>query len=196
MQARIEKSAQLINAIDAELGESQFAHSDKASTAAILCSLGRQHHRGIVTLIDNALPASAAALLRVLFESYVRSVWLFGCADADQIEQALADNWPAFGAMVTAIETSPSMSTGVLASTKSSRWRTFNGFTHNGCAAFARQLKDGVIEERFAVEDLLDMLNFADSVAVMLALQICVIAQNTHAPPRILDMAQRHFSIA
>jgi hypothetical protein len=191
----IERSVSLVQALDDLLGEPSFPHSARATTAAVLCNLGRQHHRAIVTLLESGLPASAAALLRVIFESHVRSAWLHDCATDDELADALKDRWPSFGTMIEEIEASP-LGIGVLAAAKNSRWRTFNSFTHNGTAAFARQLSNGVIDQRFSAEGLADIAGFADSCALMIVQHMCVILQNTALAARVYEQAKRYVQLA
>jgi hypothetical protein len=188
----VARSEKLINKIDGDIGEFSVAHEPRIIVSATLCNLGRQHHRAIVRLIASNLLGSAAALMRVIFECYVRSVWIHDCATDDEVNDATDDKWPRMAAMVQAIESTPNLKTGVLGLAFDARWKAFNSFTHNGSLALSRQIKGHSIEPTFSDEDLSDMAQFADSMGLMLAAHAAVLSKNTTLASSLLEKVREY----
>lgn len=188
----LSRSADLINSIDEAIGEPNLPHNPRVTTSAVLCSLGRQHHRAIIRLVERDLPASAAALLRVIFECYVRAVWLHSCASDLEVEGAIDDKWPRLKQMVEAIEANPSLQNGVLMATFDSRWNDFNSFTHNGALALSRQIKDREIRPQFSEEEIRDIVRFSDSISLMIAGHMAVLAKDEKLARALLSKVQAY----
>lgn len=190
--ALVQESADLINWIDAQVGETTLPQNPRITTSAVLCSLGRQHHRAIIRLVESELPASAAALLRVIFECYVRAVWVHGCATDDEVLRAINDKWPLFKTMVQSIESDPRIKTGVLLATFESRWNALNGFTHNGAIALGRQIKNREIGPQFSDDEIRDIVRFSDSICLMIAGQIAVLGENAALAQALFAKVQEY----
>lgn len=80
----IKESSELINWLDEQVGEPDISSDIRTRVSAACISLVRQHHRAIVSLVQNDLHGSAAALARVIWEAHIKSIWYYQCAtDAD-----------------------------------------------------------------------------------------------------------------
>ena len=74
-----------------------------------------EHHIGIVTLSRSGINASAFALVRPLFETFVRGVWLRRCATDKQIDLYVRDKLSLkFSQLLEAVEKVDGFEDGVL----------------------------------------------------------------------------------
>jgi hypothetical protein len=67
-----------------------MSHGDRVRAAAASFGIARDHHGSIVHLMKWSLHSSSFALLRGLFEAYVRGLWLRHCATEQQIDASCA----------------------------------------------------------------------------------------------------------
>jgi hypothetical protein len=120
-------------------GLSMSNTSDRNIVSGTLFDAANEHAKGICTLLEHHLYASAFALERTLFETFVRGAWLLHCATEnevntflhkDKIELDSKENFP-FGDMITAIESTKKWPK-TLSEIKSHAWNALNSYTHGG----------------------------------------------------------------
>src|SRR5690606_8896961 len=114
--------------------------------AGLAClHLSIEHLHGLRTLAETGLYASALALLRPLYESYIRGAWILKCADGEQASSAInADRFPKVGRMVEAISTLvPGFE--LLEDTHSTVWGPLNDFTHGGATQIKARVRGSEI---------------------------------------------------
>ncbi len=63
-----------------------------------------EYQKAIVLLVKERLYGAAFALLRAVFESYVRGLWLHRCATEEDLENFAKDKIPKFYELVKAVE--------------------------------------------------------------------------------------------
>ncbi|WP_414704342.1 DUF6988 family protein [Pseudomonas sp. UBA4194] len=128
---------------------------DRASriqAARSLASLGFQHARSVKHLVAASLYTSAAALVRVQYESLVRAIWTLYVATDSQAELMLADlddesakkasKIPMLSQMLVAIEeNAPHAPVAHLKEFKHYSWRPLSSFVHGGIHAVNRHGK-------------------------------------------------------
>lgn len=64
---------------------------DRTRLAAGCLDIVLEHQKSIVLLIANLLFGSAASLVRLEFEAYIRGVWLLNCASELELEKFKKD---------------------------------------------------------------------------------------------------------
>ncbi len=88
IQNLVTKSNELIQWLDEhvyDLNLIEDAHS--RSRLAVSCFyVALEHHRAIVLLISHNLHGSARPLIRILFDAFIRGLWLYRCASDDDLE--------------------------------------------------------------------------------------------------------------
>ncbi|WP_415756377.1 DUF6988 family protein [Pseudomonas sp. LT1P18] len=119
-------------------------------TARRLCSLSFEHSRGVKSLVAAGLCSSAAALMRVQYESLVRAMWSLYGASNEQVDELLAELTPSSGrrasrasvsinSMLNAVqEKAPHAPVKSLREFKDSSWYPLNSFVHGGIHAVIR----------------------------------------------------------
>ncbi len=137
-----------------------------------------EHHQAIVLLIEQQVYASAFALLRSLFEAYIRGAWLGTLATDAEVERADRDNFPEFGAMVKALETGNALPVGSMSKLKNDAWGMLNSLTHTGRAQRNNRLTVEGLGHRYDDQQLHEALNVADSLAFFVTLEFARLAEN------------------
>jgi len=107
----------------------------KNRTASACFGIAQDHHAAIVFLMKNTFYSSSFALLRSLFEAYLRGLWLKHCATEEQANDFLKGVEPP-KTMVAEIEIIPDFSDGVLSRIKKENWSFMCAFTHTGGCIF------------------------------------------------------------
>ena len=97
-------------------------------------------------LVEEKLFASALALVRPLFESYLRGTWLLNAAAEAQIDDAGRDRFPGAGDMVGDLEKVGLSLTHV----KQQWWKTLCSYTHTGYQQIGARLTSEGLGSNYA----------------------------------------------
>jgi hypothetical protein len=171
----------LVNWIVTRQNGLQVKSDGRARIPASLLDLTLEHHAGIVLLVNSFVYASAFALVRVMFESFVRAVWLQLCATPLQLETFIEkDTFDLhIGDMIDEIEKHEYFQDKVLSRLKKNAWKAMNGYTHGGLHQIARRMKSGSIQPNYESEEVIEVLKMSGFLALMATLQIARLAENT-----------------
>lgn len=132
-----------------------------------------EHHVGIATLLRSRINGSAFALVRPIFETFVRGVWLRRCATEDQINQFISDKLDlCFYQLLESIEKLDAYQDGTLSNLKKSAWRAMNGYTHGGMQQAGRRTNGAYIEPDFPPEEIVEVVKLAGTFALLAFQQI------------------------
>ncbi len=150
-------------------------------------SIVLQHRTGIVLLVKNGVYGPAFALIRVIYETYVRGVWLFKCAsDAELNRYKLGQSSNTFEQLVTIVEGVEGFDVGVLSDVKKRSWRAMNSFTHTGYEQIVRHQTEDSIEPNYDPLEVVEVVNFATAMAFLSAIAISDLAGRTELGGEIL----------
>ena len=132
----------------------------------------QEHHEAIATLIEKRLHSSAFALLRVLFEGYVRGSWLANCATDAELEAFQKDTQPpSISRQLQALEAS-GLGDGYLTKIKKCSWDAMNSYTHTGMLPIQRWNTADGIEPNFRAEENIQAMRFAGAFMLLSGLGI------------------------
>lgn len=134
-----------------------FDNSSRLQAARSLASLGFEHAKSVKHLVAAGLYTSAAALLRVQYESLVRALWALYVATDSQAELMVAEltdetakrasKIPMLSEMLKAIEeVAPYAPVAHLKEFKHYSWRPLSSFVHGGIHAVNRHGKGFPLE--------------------------------------------------
>lgn len=141
--------------------------SDLRSRAASVCfAIAQQHHSAILILLSNKPPvaATALALLRLLLEATFRGLWVSHCASDEQVESFvsgdkkqldMANVTKALGACFNKDHVQQVLHTKL--------WPVLSAYTHTYELQIQRWLGDTVIEPNYTDQELLWLLEKANS---------------------------------
>jgi hypothetical protein len=105
IQREMKRSEATIQWLDRQIDGVEIKSDDRTRLAACCLGMAREHHKALVLLVANSLVGSALALVRLIFEAYVRGIWLHRCASDREVARFKAGNpKKEFGILVQEIE--------------------------------------------------------------------------------------------
>ena len=178
ISAAVGKIGDLLDWINAQLPGVEVPGDLRHRIPAQLCDLSLDHAAGIVTLIANGRHSSGFALIRCQFECFVRGAWLHYRATEQEIERFVANDEIRLNmaALIAALEAAPPFEDKLLSNVKERAWVPMNGYTHGGVHQVSRRLQGDYIEPVFEDESLLEVLQFAGTMALIAFGEIAAMA--------------------
>jgi len=138
-----------------------------------------EHHRAVGLLVANGLVGSAFALIRVVFESYIRGLWIDLCANEAQLKKFENDKLDvSFGKMIGAVEKTDGFDSQVLSQVKSCWWSPMNSYTHSGFVAVSRRINRDEISAVYDDSEILEALNFVDTISQLALGYVALLAHD------------------
>ena len=83
---KIEQSEKLIQWEDKKIDGQEFKVDGRRELVASSLDVALEHQKAIILLISKKYYGSAFSLIRIIFETYVRSLWLNYCATEQDLE--------------------------------------------------------------------------------------------------------------
>ena len=175
----MESTKKILENIETELAGLGFEKSHRNVLSVALFDVSLDHANGIIILLANKKPIipSAYALVRPMFECFVRGAWLQHCATDEQIEQIIQkDSFPLrFKEMLDAAEQEnkwPATLTEIM----KRAIKNMHSYTHGGMEIISRRFKDGVLEHVPDEKEISDILTF---IAILSYVSFCQIISIT-----------------
>ena len=188
---KIKKSETLIQWMDQRIDGLEISSDDRTRISAGCLDISLEHQKAIVLLIANKLIGSAFSLARLLFEAYIRGLWLGRCATEQEIEKYQQDKLrKTFETLVQEIEQLEGFNEGVLSKAKAANWNSLNSYTHSGYLQIVRRNKTDTIEPNYDDEEIIDMLGFANAIGMLSALQIALMAGKEKLAMELLEKSK------
>ncbi|MGH7239016.1 MAG: DUF6988 family protein [Candidatus Saccharimonadales bacterium] len=167
---RIEKAEQFGIELNRLVNETEVLASDKNRAAGAAFFIAQDHRHAIVFLLKNTFYSSSLALLRSLFEAYLRGLWLKYCATDIQVKEFIAGGEPP-NTVIAEIEAIPGFQEKILSRIKKDVWKTMCAYTHTGGLHLLQWQTPGGVEPNFDADDLEECLNCAELFGAMSALE-------------------------
>jgi len=115
----INESEELIQWIEKQINGLEIFSEERIRLAPGCLDMALEHQKAIVLLVANKLYGSAFALARLIFEAYVRGIWLQLCASEEEVEKFKKDGVEKmFDTLVREIERCDGFNGGILLDTK------------------------------------------------------------------------------
>ena len=133
--------------IDTEIIKLKGPGDVRTRVFCALSDVAMEHGKSIYVLIRQELYSSAHALVRVMFETGVRSLWISKIATEDELEKYIAKDEIEdlnMRAMTKVVDDYYKLG-GVLIDTHKQVWGPANSFTHGGILQVRKRLEGGVI---------------------------------------------------
>jgi hypothetical protein len=133
----------LLARIDKELDGLELEAKHRNNLSAALFDVAIEHSKSIIILFTNNLYASSYALVRPMFESFVRAAWIQHCASDKQIEKLIKkDTFPLnLGQMLEAVEQEQDW-VETLSIVKKNSLKNMHSYTHGGMQIIARRFNN------------------------------------------------------
>jgi hypothetical protein len=154
-------------------------------SAATLFAVALDHAQGIKFCLSNSAYPSAFALLRVLFETYIRAMWLEKCADSEQLENYINEDKLVsktngkifFGDMVLEVEAAHELPA-YFSEIKKNIWSGLNSITHSGAIQLDRNFNGSSIQHCYETDHINEAIEFSAMIACMSFAALCDLATN------------------
>lgn len=194
---KIINSERLIQWLDGKLDGVPIPSNLRCRLAGGSLDTALEHHKAIVMLVAHQLYGSAFALVRLVFEAYVRGVWLHQCASQTEIEQFEKKKFEKkFFELLVDIEKLDAFKSGILSAAKKKSWDVMNGFTHTGFNQIIRRNTADSIAPNYDDFEILEALNFANAIGLMSAVEIAHIGSNDPLANEVLEKVKNEFQSA
>ena len=154
-----------------------FPSTDNRLQFAAACwATAIEGHHAIVLLTRAGCHGSARALLRPLFEGYIRGVWLQIAASDHEVDVASQDRFPAFGRMVEAIEMMGPVTGGRLPELKAAWWGPMCSLTHTTLQQIGTPLTPTGGGAGQDSAEMIDVLTWADWTVIQAVRGLGIVA--------------------
>ena len=194
IQELINKSEELIQWLDQQIDGVEISSEERTRLAAGCLDMALEHQKAIVLLVANKLYGSAFSLARLIFEAYVRGVWLQMCATDAEIEEYKNDKLKKkFASLIKDIENCDGFDEKVLSTAKTANWISMNSYTHSGYLQTVRRNKEETIEPNYTEEEINEVLNIANALGMLSALQVLLLAGKNELANGMLEKSKTIF---
>ena len=189
MDINIKESYQFADCFDIHLDGVKFEKTDRNIISSAFFSLCLEYHRSVIVLVEKKLYGAAGALLRSLFESYVKGLWFYSCAKDKDFNDLKKDKFnTTFYKIVEDIEKECGNG---LSKPKTENWSALNSLTHSGLLQVGRRVNGSVIQSNYDEGFIRDMLSFSNNYALLSAGELAKISNDSSAQKCVLDVAQK-----
>ena len=154
-----------------------------------------EHQQAVVTLLGHNPPlySSAFALVRPVYESYVRGLWLSHCATDDQITSfSQGAKPPDMASLVAAVEKAGDFDGKQLSGIYSKNWSALSSYTHTGAMQIQRWNTSEAVEPSFAEDEISEVVAFTSAFALLSAVSVAALAQNEALAQELLELSQSY----
>ena len=184
----ISNSEKLIQWADSKIDGLEVSSDDRYRIVASCFDIAIEHQKAIILLTANKLYGSAFALVRLLFEAYIRGLWLNYCASDKEINKFKKGKFDKeFGQLIRAIEKIDGYNVGILSKAKQAGWKVMNSFTHSGFNQVVRRNTNSTIEPNYPAEEIEEAINFTNAIGLLSYLEISFIAKKNELSIEILE---------
>ena len=191
IQDKIIKAEALIQWMDQRIDGLEISSDERTRISAACLDMALEHQKAIVLLVANKLVGSAFSLVRLIFEAYIRGLWLGRCASEQEIEKYKKNKLEkTFATLIQEIEQIEGFHEGVLSKAKVASWNSMNSYTHSGYLQSVRRNKTDTIEPNYDTEEVIEVLGFANAIGMLSALQVALLAGNEKLAMELLEKSK------
>jgi len=140
----------------------------KISSTCFLIAL--EHHQAILLLISQDAPfhTSAFTLIRSVFETYIRGLWLLKCASDEELNNFIQGSPPpAFQKLINSIETACGFDIKHFTDIRSQSWSIMCDYTHTGDQQIRKWNNLDTIEPNHSDKEVKELLIFTSALALL-----------------------------
>lgn len=157
---------------------------DRVQLASPCFHMAIEHSQAIVVLVHERLHGSALALVRPLFEAFIRGLWLMHAAPLEALESVRKDDFPSIGVMIGALE-ADKFPTDSLSSMKADYWKLLCSVTHTGFRQIDARLGATGLDSHYTDEEITAALGWADGISLMCVIQFAGLIDDNAVAKRI-----------
>jgi len=191
---KISNSELLIQWLDAKVDGVAIPSNLRCRLAGGCLDVVLEHQKSILLLVDHQLIGSAFALVRLIFEAYIRGVWLHQCATEVELNLFKKGKLEKkFFELLNQIEMLEAFDGKVLSEVKKRAWVSMNSFTHTGFDQVVRRNTADSIEPNYDNNEILEALGFANALGLLSVMEIAQIGNNEALANEVLEKIKNDF---
>lgn len=185
-------SQNLVREIALAINGIEIPDNAKIKVAGGLFDIVHEHHYSIHILLSNGLTGSAIALVRSIFESYVRGVWFMKCANDADVERFQRDKFKEglFEERLKEIREVDEVAHGGLLDIKNKAWGAWNSYTHGGFLPVGRRFKGSEVVSNYTQAEIDEIGRVANAFAVLAVFQIAELGSNDALTKKAEEIAK------
>ena len=173
LQEALTVSRALAESIDRDVNGSVLPATDRDRLSAALLDQAHEHHRAVLNLIEQTMIGSAFSLVRAMFETAVRGIWLYHCATDADLSNFKADKLEkSFGTIIGEVEGVINANGGSLSVVKSKYWSGMCSYAHGGYLQAVRRITSEHICPAYSDDEKVEAIRFADFCQILAAVVI------------------------
>ncbi len=156
----LRKSQDLHEFMESLLSEFQFDSSLKNDILAAYFDIVMEHHQSIILLTNHNLNGSASSLVRPLYETYMRFLYVCTIHDENVIQNIAKDKYqfPIMHKMTIGIDKAYVVEDNFFENFKKYIWGTANGYVHSGTHQLSRRSKNNMVQQNYIEEEKIEVL--------------------------------------
>jgi hypothetical protein len=145
----------------------------RSRVAAACLGVALDHHHAITILVKSQRFASAFALTRIQFESFLRGSWIAQCATEEQVAK-FSGTWEPqkVDEMIESLEDTPGYDSKTISAIKGLTWKSMNAYTHTGGLQIQRWQTESSVEPQYDTAEIEEVLKFSNLFAALAAVEL------------------------
>ena len=147
---------------DMELAAGQ--DDDRSRLCLGLLQLVQEHHNAIILLIEKKCFGSAFALVRPLYEAFIRGVWILKIATTEDVEKFSRNGPINLASIAEKIAHLSPYNQSRTIGTINANINAMHSYTHGGMHSVSRRISVDMIEPIFGDDELIEVLDFAQLI--------------------------------
>ena len=189
--ASIQTAKQLAHDIANAVNDLTLQADDRSRLAAACYFAALDHHEGITILFDSGVPSPALALLRPLYEAFIRGSWLHGCASESELN-AFKDGKepPKINELLRRLEMTAEFDSNILSNAHGPNWAALCGLTHTGIQQVLICLSSDGIERNCSNELTDEAMGYAGAYALLAGIGVARLADDAALAVRLLELGK------
>lgn len=193
MKKLLQKSKALTVTIDSLLQGQDVPSEEKSYVPCGCFDVVLEHREAIIVLIESGLNGSAFSLVRPVYETYIRGLWLLNCASETEIRRFLGNKIERkFQKIIDDIESCEGYEDGVLSMIKKMAWNSMCGYTHGGWHQIGRRFNGNSIEPNYNSGEVIEILNFINAIGIFVVSDVARAAKNQQLLIAAVDLMRNY----
>ncbi|NOI73973.1 DUF6988 family protein [Vibrio owensii] len=161
--------------------------SNRNRLALALMYTSNTHCCSIQQLISKNLPSSAFALARSQVETYLRAIWVFNCANTEQINKILhGGNFPKKHRILEQLMELDEFKDSMLKENVDKMWSTLCDFTHGGGIQSSWHIGRNTIGDHYGHKQIKELLKLTCKISLLNALAMAKVSDAEDVSNKLL----------
>lgn len=166
----------------------KIAATDRNWLSAACFDQAFEYHKAIILLVRQSLFGAALALVRPMFEIYIRGVWIGQCASDAELEKLRKDRIDKkFHQIMKEIESHDSGNISLRAKVTGNFKDAMNDFIHGGRLQLMRRLTGNAFTPNYPANEIVETIDFVSAICLLSEWELVLLAGRKDIATSLLD---------